>query len=133
MKLMIDANVLLDVLMKRELFYKDSLYIWKLAESKVVTCYVSTLTFANIVYVLRKKMTASEIDELFRYLSIIFNFADLTSQDLNNACSLRWKDYEDSIQYIIAKRLGVDALITRNKKDFICDDIKVIEPNELVL
>ncbi len=133
MKLMIDANILLDVLMKREPFYKDSLYIWKLAESKAATCYVSTLTFANIVYILRKKLTANEIDEIFRYLSLIFTFADLTSQDLNNACSLKWKDYEDSIQYAIAKRLDVDTLITRNKKDFVCDDIKVVEPNELIL
>ena len=47
MKLLIDANILLDVLQKREPYYHDSALIWKLCETEQVKGHVSTLTFAN--------------------------------------------------------------------------------------
>ena len=34
MRLMIDANILLDVLMQRTGFYRDSSLIWKLCETR---------------------------------------------------------------------------------------------------
>lgn len=52
MKLLIDANVLLDVLQKREPYYSDSAVIWKLCETEQAVGYVSALTFANMVYIM---------------------------------------------------------------------------------
>ena len=51
MKLLIDANILLDVLQNREKFVEESSIIWKLCETEKVEGYVSTLTFANLVYI----------------------------------------------------------------------------------
>lgn len=47
MKLLIDANILLDVLQKREPYVLDSSVIWKLCETEKAKGYVSVLTFAN--------------------------------------------------------------------------------------
>ena len=46
MVLLIDANVILDVLMNRQDFVKDSSMIWKLCETEKAKGYVSALTFA---------------------------------------------------------------------------------------
>ena len=56
MKLLIDANILLDVLQKREPHYKDSALIWKLCETEQAKGYVSALTFADLVYIMRKEL-----------------------------------------------------------------------------
>lgn len=57
MKLLIDANILLDVLQKREPHCQESAVIWKFCETEQVKGYVSTHTFENLVYVMRKELT----------------------------------------------------------------------------
>ena len=65
MKVMIDTNIILDVLYKREDFYEDSLNIFRLCETKTIIGYVSTLSIANIIYIMRKDLSKEKINELF--------------------------------------------------------------------
>ena len=57
MVLLIDANIILGVLMDRTGFVEQSAIIWKLCETEQIKGYVSTLTFANMMYVMRKELT----------------------------------------------------------------------------
>ena len=54
MKLLIDANILLDVLQNRENFVRASSMVWKLCETEQAKGYISALTFANLVYLIRE-------------------------------------------------------------------------------
>ncbi|SFB13602.1 Predicted nucleic acid-binding protein, contains PIN domain [Acetitomaculum ruminis DSM 5522] len=132
MKLLIDANIILDVLQKREPHYKYSAIIWKLCESKKAMGYVSILTFMNIVYILRKELSPEKIDSIYKELSLIFNFEDLTHEDVKNALTLNLKDFEDAIQIQTASKVGVDFIITRNVKDFVKSPIPAYTPIELI-
>lgn len=76
MVLLIDTNIVLDVLLNRPEFVKDSAMIWKLCETEQMKGYISTLTYANMMYVMRKQLTPEQIEEVFRKLSLIFEFAD---------------------------------------------------------
>ena len=62
MKLLIDANILLDVLQNRENFVRASSMVWKLCETEQAKGYISALTFANLVYIMRKEMDAQRIE-----------------------------------------------------------------------
>ena len=104
MRLMIDANILLDVLMQRTGFYRDSSLIWKLCETRQAQGLVSVLTFANLVYVMRKELSPAQIRSVREQLSLIFTFADLTSADLQKASALLWDDFEDALQAVTAQR-----------------------------
>ena len=68
MKLLIDANILLDVLQAREPHVKDSSLIWKLCETGEAEGYVSALTFANLVYVMRKELNPEGIHDVLNKL-----------------------------------------------------------------
>ena len=57
MRLLIDGNILLDVLQKRTPHYEDSAKVWKMCEADLAEGYVSALTFANLVYVMRRKLS----------------------------------------------------------------------------
>ena len=72
MKLLIDANILLDVLQNRENFVRASSMVWKLCETEQAKGYISALTFANLVYIMRKEMDAQRIEEVLHMLSLIF-------------------------------------------------------------
>ena len=130
MKLLIDANILLDVLQKREPHYRDSSMIWKLCETKQVSGYVSTLSFANLVYVMRKELSAEQIEEILRALSLIF--VELSVSDLSYAAKMKWDDFEDAVQSATAERNHTDYIITRNIRDFKKSSVMALTPAEFI-
>ena len=117
MVLLIDANIILDVLMNRREFVKDSSMIWKLCETEKAKGYVSALTFANLVYIMRKQLNPEAIEDVYRKLSLIFTFTDLSVSDLTRAAELNWSDFEDAVQNVSAERIHADYIITRNVRD----------------
>ena len=72
MKLLIDANILLDVLQNREPHVQASSVVWKLCETEKAKGYISALTFANLVYIMRKELDPKKIEETLKALSLIF-------------------------------------------------------------
>lgn len=132
MRLLIDANILLDVLMKRGSHYRNSSLIWKLCESDLVTGYVSALTIANLVYIMRKELDPETTDDIIRKLGLIFNITDLLEADIMKAAGYHWKDYEDALQSVIAQRLQTKFIITRNIDDFENSSVKAITTAEFL-
>ena len=63
MVLLIDANIILDVLLNRPEFVKESSLVWKLCETEQAKGYISALTFANLVYIMRKQLTPEKIED----------------------------------------------------------------------
>ena len=132
MVLMIDANVILDVLLNRDGFAADSAMVWKLCETRLAHGYISTLTFANIVYVMRKELTPTQVEEVYSKLRLIFDYASLDQSVIERAAAMRWEDYEDALQCAGAQKVGADYNITRNVRDFIGSSIPAITPRELL-
>jgi len=129
MKLLIDANILLDVLQNRENFVRASSMVWKLCETEQAKGYISALTFANLVYIMRKEMDAQRIEEVLHMLSLIFEFAELNDSDLFRAAALQWPDFEDAVQ---SERIHADYIITRNVRDFSRSKVIAFTPDELL-
>ena len=132
MKLLIDSNVVLDVLLNRTQFYGDSSMIMKMCETNLVEGVVSSLTIANLVYVMRRELNAEKTAEVLNTLSLIFHIADLTAEDVKKAAELKWDDYEDALQAITAKRICADYIATRNIKDFKNSETPALPPSKLL-
>ena len=132
MVLLIDANIILDVLLNRPEFVKDSAMIWKLCETEQMKGYVSALTFANLVYIMRKQLDPEKIEDVFHKLNLIFEFADFSVSDLMRAAELNWKDFEDAVQSVTAERVHADYIITRNVRDFSKSRVMAFTPSELL-
>lgn len=132
MVLLIDANIILDVLLNRPDFVKDSAMIWKLCETEQMKGYVSALTFANLVYIMRKQLDPEKIEDVFHKLNLIFEFADFSVSDLTHAAELNWKDFEDAVQSVTAERIHADYIITRNVRDFSKSRVMAFTPSELL-
>ena len=133
MRLMIDANIILDVLQKREPHCQNSTLIWKLCETEQDIGFVSTLAFADLIYIMRKELNAEQITKVLERLKMIFQFEDFTASDMEKAAGLQWKDYEDAVQAVTAERVKADYIITRNVKDFANSKIPAITPSEYLL
>ena len=132
MRLLIDANIVLDVLQKREPYWKDSSVIWKLCETEQAEGYISTLTFANLMYVMRRELDPAQIRDVLDKLRLIFRFADFTAADLEKAADMGWDDFEDAIQAATAERIMADSIITRNVRDFRNSKVIAFTPSEYI-
>ena len=130
MRLLIDVNVLLDVLLPRPAHFRDSALLWTLCEIGRAEGYVSALTFANIIYVMRKELNPEKIDDLQEDLALVFRFAALEEADLAKAARMRWNDFEDAVQHATAARIQADCIITRNVRDFGKSEIPALTPTE---
>lgn len=132
MVLLIDTNIVLDVLLNRPEFVKDSALIWKLCETEQAKGYISTLTYANMMYIMRKQLTPDQIEDVFRKLNLIFEFADFGPTVLERAVNMKWKDFEDVDQSATAEWVHADYIITRNLKDFTKSKVIAFTPAEFL-
>ena len=130
MRLLIDSNILLDVLQVRQPHYMESYAVWKICEKGLAEGYISSLSFANIVYTMRKQLRYDEIDVLLWNVENAFYFADLTLSEFEAAAGMKWRDFEDAVQSSTASRINADYIITRNTKDFQDSPIKTVTPEE---
>ncbi len=64
--LYVDTDVVLDVLAKRDPFYTAAATLFSKAETGNVTLCVSSLTFSNLFYILRKQLSARTAHEVLR-------------------------------------------------------------------
>ena len=94
--------------------------------------YISALSIANIVYIMRKELDTEKVKEILEKLSLIFEVVDLKSDDLKRASILDFKDYEDAIQSAQANRIKANYIITRNIKDYNKSKVTAIKPSELI-
>ncbi len=115
MKIFIDTNVFLDLLLKREL-YNEALEILDGVANGRWSGYVLDITVLNIDYVAKKQM--KNIQEFIQLLSGTFTIVGADNAVIEEALSLENSDFEDSVQYIVAKNLACDVIVT-NDKNFV--------------
>ena len=130
MRLLIDTNILLDVLQERHPHYAQSRVVWKICEKGLAEGYISSLSFANIVYNMRKQLRYDEIDRVLWNVKNAFYFESLKLWDFEVAADMKWRDFEDAVQSSTASRINADYIITRNTKDYKDSPVPALTPEE---
>lgn len=134
MKILIDTNIVLDVMLKREPFYKLSFEILSLAKKDDVEEYVSASAITDIYYLAYRQIRdKGVVKKLIKELLTIVSVASVSEQEIENALSLEWNDFEDSVQYSVAYLQEMDGIVTRNTNDYKEAKMKVWKPEELLL
>lgn len=133
MKVFYDSNVVLDVLLNRTDFVSDSLSALKLSENRIVKGYISVVSITDIFYLVKKNLkdTDAAIEKINTLLKIV-SVAKADEKIAKKAIDSGWKDFEDSVQYSVAKKANCKCIVTRNKKDYKLSDIPVYTPTEFI-
>lgn len=133
MKYLIDTNVILDVLLKREPFYKSCASVLTLARRKEIELYVSASAITDIYYIANQALRdRAEVKSLIVKLIKVVSVAGISEDEIQKALALPWKDFEDSVQYSVALLQKMDEIVTRNPKDYKEAEMKVWDPEEIV-
>ena len=131
MKALIDTNVLLDTLLERKPFHRESDRIFDLvSEGKIDGC-VSIQSLKDVFYFCKKTHGEDISFGAVEKLSLLFEIIDVSSLDSVSALMSDVCDYEDGLLLFSAQRNNVEAIITKNTKDFFESGILVIHPHEI--
>ena len=119
MKLLIDTNVVLDVLLRREPFFRTAAEVLSLTQRDEVWEYVSASAITDIYYIANKQMKDRDaVRDLLKRLLMIVSVAAVSEREIQNALNLAWGDFEDSVQYSVALLNEMDGIVTRNPSDY---------------
>ena len=133
MKILVDTNIVLDVMLKREPFYKSSLEILGLTKRDDVEEYVPASAITDIYYLAYRQLRDKEVvKKLMKKLLTVVSVASVSEQEIENALSLEWNDFEDSVQYSVAFVQEMEGIVTRNPNDYKEAKIKIWKPEELL-
>ena len=133
MRVLIDTNIALDVLLKREPHYEKSAGVLVLSEKREIDAYISASAVTDIYYITRKAMKDKHATvDLLRKLVNVVNVAAVTGDNVRHALDLEWDDFEDSIQYMAGENLLVEYIVTRNPQDFKHGSILTVTPEEFL-
>ncbi len=128
-KLFLDTNVILDFLGNREPFAEHAAIIFDQAEKGNMSIYVSALSFSNLYYILRKATNHKKAMQLLNNLNDLVTIVEVDQQITDQAMASEFRDFEDAIQDSCAAKVKkLDALVTRNLKDFKKSKVSTLSP-----
>ena len=132
-RLLIDKNIVIDLLAKREEFYTEAATLFSLADKGVLVLAVSSLTFANTNYILSKLKSERESRIILGKFKVLVEVLSLDDKITELALSDdKFPDFEDGLQYYSAIENRIDVIITRNKKDYKNAKIPIMTAKEFL-
>ncbi len=127
-KVFVDTDVCIDLLSGRKPFNATAEKLFSLADIGKIKIYVSTLSFANIDYVLRSQYSAYHSRQIIAKFKTLVGVLSVDSKTIDLAIASNFHDFEDAIQYYSAIENGITILVTRNIKDYKKSTITVVTP-----
>lgn len=116
-KVFIDTNIFIDYIDNRE-GADLAQNIFNIAAKGKIILYASTLTFANMAYVIKKRRTREEVLNILGHFEQCVEVLPMDRQQLRNAIDQPCKDFEDMLQYQCAAAGNSEVFVTNNVKDY---------------
>jgi predicted nucleic acid-binding protein len=132
MKVLIDTNIALDILLQRQPWYPNAALIFSFTQQNYIESYISASAITDIFYVAQKDLGKSGARAAMKRLLQVFYPATVTDSHIYQALEMEWDDFEDSVQFIVGEGLSVDYIISRNTQDFSAGTIPAITPEQLI-
>lgn len=131
--ILLDSDVILDFLFKRELFFEDAEEVLVLCENKFIKAYVTPVIISNIYYLLRQQ---ANHDKVINAIVTLLRYLDVLSMDkkvVEEALHSQFRDFEDALQNFSAILSDkVDIIVTRNVKDYKSSTLSIMSPSDFL-
>jgi len=135
MRIFIDANIVLDIYDPTRQYHRYSIETFDYLINHKHHIFTSCDLITAIYYIGAKKDKYKVLKNI-QLLSKILKIIEFSNDEIEEACSLMiedrdYKDLEDTFQYVLAKKLKCDYIIS-NDKNFVSKDIKILSSKEFI-
>jgi len=132
LKLLLDTNVILDVLLDRKPFVADCARVVAAVETGRIEGSLCATTITTLHYLASKTLGAKAAVREISDLLQIFRVAPVTEAVLKAALQSTGRDYEDLVLWESARAIGADGIVTRNPSDFPRSGVPIYLPADIV-
>jgi len=132
LRVLIDTNIVMDVLLARRPFVESASRVFSLVEQSKIEGSLCATTVTTVDYLLTQSLSRDEARLALRGLLNLFKIAPVNRSVIEKALRSKIEDSENAVLEQAARLVGAEAIITRNTKDFRRSSIKALDPAELL-
>jgi predicted nucleic acid-binding protein len=132
MRVLLDTDVVLDVVLAREPFAQASAQLFKLHEQGKTDAYIAAITPINVFYITRKIKGGQVARQAVELLLSSLAVCPISHGVLDEAYKLPFADYEDAVQHASATANGLDTIVTRDINDYQNATLPVFSPMDFL-
>lgn len=131
--ILIDTDVILDFFFDRKPFSDNAAIILSYCELNKLKGFITPVICSNVYYLLRRTSKHEKVIERLSQLLTFIDVLQMNKEIVLEALNSKFKDFEDALQNFSAVKSGnIDAIITRNIKDFTNSKIGVLTPDNFL-
>ncbi len=131
--ILVDLNVVLDVIQKREPHYSASAAVLDRIVQRQVDASLPAHAFTTLYYVVEKYQSSSAAQRVVDWLLMHFGVAPVGREELIRARALGWDDFEDAVVAAAAESNGSSLIVTRNVRNFAGSPVTAVTPEEFLV
>ncbi len=132
-KIFMDSDVVIDFFTDRDPHVNPASELFELNEQGIIKIFLSAVSINNIYYIVRRFLGHKKAVQVIESLTEMTEIIGTTKNEILQALKNDFSDYEDSIQYSSALTIQkLDAIITRNIKDYKNSKIAVMTPHSFI-
>lgn len=132
MRVFLDTNIVLDVLLNRPGLVADSEAVILRCEAAGDSMFIAWHGLATAYYLLKRGRTEAEalleVEKILTWARV----ADAADAHARNARTPGFGDFEDALQAVSAEACAADVIVTRNIIDFTKSKIAALSPQEFL-
>jgi predicted nucleic acid-binding protein len=130
MRVLLDTNVVLDVLLSREPWLDDAQALWLAADNGELSAYLSASSLTDIYYVARRLADVLRARHAVKLCLDAFEVLAVDRAALERAQQLTGPDFEDNVQIACAEAAVLDAIVTRDTAGYADSTVAVLSARE---
>ena len=130
MNLLLDTNVVIDYLGRKEPFFPAAQKIIAAGYFRDATLYAPVQSLKDAYFVLSHHIDQVRVQRAIVKLAEVVTFVAPTGDDAVRAARLEWPDYEDCLVALCAEKARADYLLTRDVKGFDRSPVPVMTPED---
>ena len=132
MRVLIDTNVALDVILERHPWLEYSKGVWDACHELKIVGHLVATSLTNLFYVSRRIIGTDKARAGVHTCLATFEIIAVGRSELEQADAMTGSDLEDNVSLACALAAKVDAIVTRDPKGFAGSTIPVLTPAELL-
>jgi predicted nucleic acid-binding protein len=130
---LIDTNVFLDVLLRREKLVEGSAKALSHMENRAQSGIVCSISITTMHYMLKRSKGEEAAREDIHAVLQSMELASVSRTTLDAAINSAMTDFEDAVIAHAAQQAGAQAIITRNLKDFTRSPVPAYTPEQWLM
>jgi predicted nucleic acid-binding protein len=131
-RLLVDANVILDVLFDRQPFSEAAAQVLEYCRQHRDNAFVAAHHITTIFYLYARDLSPEKARVALVDLNLVLKVAAVDQTAIDAALTLPYRDFEDAVTMMAAVGVGAECVVTRNPRHFEYGPLPVLSPAEFL-